>query len=326
MLTAYTCHQRTLSETHKLDSDEGLFWVDLMTPLDEEEKATEDRFGIDIPTREELAEIEVSSRLYQEDNAAFMTATVVHRGTDDRAETSPVTFILKGGILITVRYAEPRAFPLFIRQLQRPGHCPITGEAALIGILEAIIDRAADHLEATSAILDQISRSVFKRRQVGKPTSNTKRFQDLVTSIGEQGDFVSKMRESFITLGRMVAYLSVMSETIKRASKAENQVRLTTLRRDIQALADHATFLSNKISFLLDAVLGMVHIEQNAIIKIFSVAAVVFLPPTLVASLYGMNFAHMPELNWIYGYPTAIALMVLSGLLPYYFFKQRGWL
>jgi magnesium transporter len=167
--------------------------------------------SIDIPTREELAEIEVSSRLYQEDHATFMTATIVHRGSDDRAETSAVTFILKDRLLITVRYAEPRAFPLFVRQLQRPGHCPITGEAALIGLLEAIIDRAADHLEVTRAILDQTSRSVFNRAQDAKPAANTKRYQELVTSIGEQGDFVSKMRESFVTLGRMVAYLSAAS-------------------------------------------------------------------------------------------------------------------
>jgi magnesium transporter len=164
LLIAYGCHEQRLTEAHKLDpKDHSLFWVDLMAPAAEEEKATESQFGIDIPTREELAEIEVSSRLYQEGDATFMTATIVHRASDDRAETSAVTFILKGTVLITVRYAEPRAFPMFVRQLQRPGHCPVTGEAALIGLLEAVIDRAADHLEATSGILDQTSRSVFNR-------------------------------------------------------------------------------------------------------------------------------------------------------------------
>ena len=298
-------------------------WVDLFSPTHDEEARVEAAFGIDIPTREELAEIEASSRLYQEDGATFMTATLIRRGDDGKAETQPVTFILKDDRLITVRYSEPRAFPIFIKRAQKPGTCQPSGNGILINLLETVVDRAADHLENVSVVVDQASHDVFHAQSSRRTRSRV--IQERLRSIGEEGDFNSKLRESLVSIGRLVAFLAAVMEG---STKAPRDVRshLKTVQRDIQSLTDHSTFLSGKIGFLLDAILGMLSIEQNDIIKTFSVAAVVFLPPTLIASIYGMNFEFLPEFKWDYGYPMALALMVLSAILPLSFFKWKGWL
>jgi magnesium transporter len=148
-------------------------------------------------------------------------------------------------------------------------------------------------------------------------------FQKILSRLGRAGDLASKVRESLVSLGRLLAF--AIQGTQARGRKT-GSARLKTIGRDVASLSDYAAFLNNKVGFLLDATLGMINIEQNAIIKIFSVAAVVFLPPTLIASIYGMNFAHMPELGWPLGYPLALALMVVSAILPYLYFKRRGWL
>jgi magnesium transporter len=309
-------------------------WIDLVEPTHDEEVIVESSLNIDIPTRGELAEIEASSRLYQEDGAAFMTATLIRRGDDERPESSPVTFIIKGNQLITIRYHHPQAFPVYIKQAMKPQATAMTSWGILISIMEAVVDRAADHLERVSAIIDDTSKRVFDTSFVAKKTRAERRrrrkpknLEQLLGMIGEEGDFNSKMRESLVSIGRMVAFMqAIIDQTKLTKDMKENRARIKILQRDISSLTDHASFLSGKISFLLDAVLGMITIQQNGIIKIFSVAAVVFLPPTLVASLYGMNFDHMPELHWTYGYPWAIGLMILSAILPFFYFKQKGWL
>jgi magnesium transporter len=303
----------------------GAVWIDLFAPSPEEEQAVERELAIDIPTREELAEIEASSRLYQEDGATFMTATLIRRGDDGRAEAQPVTFILKDRWFVTVRYSEPRAFPLFARRAQKQGSCPSTADGILMNLLEAVVDRAADHLESVALVIDKTSHEVFHADASKRPRRRD--FQELLRRIGEEGDFNSKLRESLVSLLRLAAFLSSVldSSTAKRSTR-EVKAHIKTLQRDIQSLTDHSSFISGKINFLLDAILGMISIEQNAIIKIFSVAAVVFLPPTLVASIYGMNFRIMPEIEWLYGYPFAVALMALSALVPVIYFRRKGWL
>ena len=297
-----------------------------------EEAAVEAALGIDIPTREELAEIEASSRLYQEDGAAFMTANLIRRGDHDEPESSPVTFIIKDNTLITIRYHHPQAFPAYVKRAMKPQSTALTGWGVLISLLEAVVDRAADHLERAGQIVDDTSKKTFgaKRTLAGVHKQNPRKgvnLQELIERIGEEGDFVSKMRESLVSIGRAVAFMQAVEDQARENKQVkENKARIKILQRDIVSLTDHATFLSGKISFLLDAVLGLISIEQNGIIKIFSVAAVVFLPPTLVASIYGMNFAFMPELQWQFGYPFAILLMIMSAVLPYYYFKGKGWL
>ena len=303
-----------------------------MEPTANEELKVEGVLGIDIPTREELAEIEASSRLYQEDGAVFMTANLIRRGDNDEPESSPVTFIIKDNTLITVRYHHPQAFPAYVKRAMKPQSTAMNGWGILISLLEAVVDRAADHLERAGQIVDDTSKKTFgaKRTLPGVHKQNPRKsvnLQELIENIGEEGDFVSKMRESLVSIGRAVAFMQAIDDQQRDNKQVkENKARIKILQRDIVSLTDHATFLSGKISFLLDAVLGLISIEQNGIIKIFSVAAVVFLPPTLVASIYGMNFAFMPELQWQLGYPLAIGLMVMSAVLPYYYFKGKGWL
>jgi len=334
MLSAYTTEKDCLIEPPSEWSVEALaraVWIDLVEPTSAEEKAVEAAFKIDIPTRGELAEIEASSRLYQEDGAAFMTANLIRRGDDDSPESSPVTFIIKGNQLITIRYHHPQAFPVYIRQAMKPQNTAMTGWGILISLLEAVVDRAADHLERVGAIVDETSKKVFDtsfvQRKRDKKRKKPKNLEELLAKVGEEGDFNSKMRESLVSIGRLVAFMQVLTDQARETKEMrENKARVKILQRDIQSLADHASFLSGKISFLLDAVLGMISIEQNGIIKIFSVAAVAFLPPTLVASIYGMNFAVMPEIKWQYGYPMAIAIMVLSAVIPFIYFRRKGWL
>jgi len=252
-----------------------------------------------------------------------MTANLIRRGEDDQPQSSPVTFILKDNMLITVRYHYPQAFPIFVRRAMKAHVGPINGPTLLISLLEAVIDRAADHLERVGQTVDDTSKQVFH----SPARRRSRRFEELLQRIGEEGDFTSKMRESLVSTGRLCAFLvAVMDQTKQTRDMRDTRGRLKTLQRDIISLTDHASFLSGKISFLLDAVLGMIQIEQNDIIKIFSVAAVGFLPPTLVASIYGMNFEVMPELRWGLGYPFAILVMVLSGLIPLIYFKRKGWL
>ncbi len=333
MLSAYGTDNGCLTEfpaQAEITVPDGVVWLDLVAPTAKEEAAVEAALKIDIPTREELAEIEASSRLYQEDGAAFMTANLIRRGENDRPESSPVTFIIKGNQLITIRYHHPQAFPVYVHRAMKPQTTSMTGWGVFVSLIEAVVDRAADHLERVGVIIDDTSRITFNSGRAASGKRMRKKplnLSELLENIGEEGDFNSKMRESLVSIGRMTAFMQAIIDQMRQTKDVKDtRSRIKVLQRDIQSLTDHSSFLSGKISFLLDAVLGMSTIEQNGIIKIFSVASVVFLPPTLVASLYGMNFKFMPELDWNYGYPLAIGLMVLSAVLPWLYFKQKGWL
>lgn len=323
MLTIYEIHAGELKvQTGKPRITEQAVWIDLLNPSQEEEDKVEKSLGIDVPTREEQQEIEVSDRLYHEDRAHFMTATLLYQGDDTQAKTTPVSFILVGQRLVTVRYAEPRAFDVFVSRCNRSEADLSVGAVVLVGLLDTIVDRLADFIERIQAEVEALSHSVFEVNE-GK-TKRPRRFDVLLRSIGREGEIASKARESGHSLGRLLTFLSYAVNERKDGKPMQQRVR--TAARDVASLTDHATFLSGKIIFLLDATLGMINIQQNDIIKIFSVAAVVFLPPTLIASIYGMNFHDMPELDWLFGYPFAIGLMILFAAMPYLYFKRKGWL
>jgi magnesium transporter len=328
MLRVYSCrsgHLEPVSMPAIENPTRDMIWIDLLRPTDEEERAVETALQIDIPVREELAEIEASSRLYQRGGATFMTATLVARAETGKPEADAVTFILTGDRLVTVRYCEPKAFDLFVREAADPhGQCPSSGTGILIDLLEAIVDRMADHLERVTAVINATSREVLESAEAPR---GTRSYRMLLRRIGEEGDFTATIRESLVSLGRVIAFLSAILEpaTGKGAPDRSHRALLKTLQRDVLSLTDHASFLSNKITFLLEATIGMVSIEQNEIIKVFSVAAVALLPPTLIASIYGMNFEYMPELDWRIGYPLALGLMVLSAGLPFLYFRRKGW-
>jgi magnesium transporter len=277
---------------------------------------------VDVPTRADMEEIEISSRLYVENGAAYMTATVLSRSESDVSTLSPVTFLLTGQRLVTVRYEEPKAISQFAARAQKTPSGLAGGDTVLVGLLEAIVDRLADILESAAHEVDEVSRNVFARRG-GKP-SKARDFQAVIETLGRKADLTSHLRESLGSLDRLFGFLVTVLQS--RSADHELKSRIKTLSRDANSLSDHAAFVSQKITFLLDATLGMINIEQTATIKIFSVVAVVFLPPTLIASIYGMNFNIMPELSWPVGYPFAIVLMIGSAITPYLYFKGKGWL
>ncbi len=297
-------------------------WIDLLSPTAEEDRAVEAVLRIGIPSREEMAEIEPSSRLYVENGARFMTATLVYASDSDRPNTTPVTFILALGKLVTVRYEEPRPFVRLSQKITRVCPPTITGEGVLIDLLDNIIDRAADVLERDSAEIEIVSRRIFGHGRARKAPSDS--YQEILRAIGRKADLTSKARESLVSIGRLVLFFANEADVIKLPKEQRAQVK--SMARDASSLTDHATFLANKIQFMLDAVLGLVQLEQNNVIKIFSVVAVVLLPPTMIASIYGMNFKHMPELEWTFGYPLALLLMLGSAILPYTYFKWKRWL
>ena len=299
-------------------------WIDLLNPTRDEDQQVEQALSISVPTREEMSEIEASSRLYQEGGAHFMTAVVLHQ-PDPMFEPAgtPITFIVAGNRLVTVRYAEPRAFAIFLARAQKKDAACMTGIAVLVGLLEAIIDREADRVERIQGEVDKLSQTIFASKKRGERT-RTRRFDVTIQMIGREGELTSRSRECMLTLDRLLTYLAhIMSE---RGDEKPLRARVKTAGRDVQSLADHIGYLSTKITFLLDATFGMISNEQNTIIKLFSVMAVALMPPTLVGTVYGMNFKHIPELEWAWGYPWALCLMAISAVLPWLYFKRKGWL
>ena len=300
---------------------EHAVWIDLVNPTAAEDKAVERLSGIAIPTREDMQEIEISSRLYIENGARYMTATLMCHSDTDMPRTTAVTFILGDHRLVTVRYDLPKPFALVENKLARNCAAAINGEAVFLELLDAVIDRCADILERAGAEVDAVSAEIF---EPSPARGHAPIYSQILLTIGKKGDLTSKVRESLVSIGRMVSFAAVETEA-GRWSK-EQKAQLKTMQRDVASLTDHASYLSNKITFVLDAMLGVVNLEQNNIIKLFSVMAVVLMPPTLIASIYGMNFKFMPELEHPLGYPLALVAMVAAAVLPYLFFKMKKWL
>ena len=294
---------------------EGAIWLDLLIPTREEELAAEQALGLSLPTREEMAEIESSSRLYRDDGAIFMTASILAHSDAPVPQIGPVTFVLTRNRLVTIRYIEPRAFTLFHQQLERDPKVCATGTGVFLALLDVLIDRLADVLEKAVAEMESMSTSVFNR-------PDKIDFRRIMDRLGKAQGVNAKIRESAASLMRVLIYAGG-AETVESEGAREH---ISSLQHDLASVTDHSGYLAGNITFLLDAALGLINIEQNAIIKFFSVAAVVFLPPTLVASYFGMNFKHMDVFNWIGGEPMALCLMIVSVVVPLVWFRRKGWL
>lgn len=325
MIKAYrsNCEAISLSADHALTQiSQDIVWIDLINPTRDEEKHVEALLGTELPTREDLKDIEPSSRLYTEDNNVFMTASLVWKADSTDPQLTDVAFVLIGNRLVTIRYAEPKSFNLFIAAITRVPHEMRSGAALLLKLLETIVDRTAEILENTVVGIDKVATGIFG----GEARSKRKAPRYLEEKIAEIASFhrlVSKVRDSLTSLARVQSFLQATG-LVQQDKEAKEMGR--SIARDIQSLSEHASYISGNLTFLLDASLGIINVEQNAIIKIFSIASVVFLPPTLVASVYGMNFAHMPELQWSLGYPLAIFVMLISAIIPFIVFRWKGWL
>jgi magnesium transporter len=326
MFSVFVPVEASLKKANVSDLDalpDNAVWIDLVKPSTAEDKAVERLAGIAVPTREDMQEIEVSSRLYIENSARYMTATLMCGADTETPRTTAVTFILANHRLVTVRYDEPRPFVLVENKLARSCASGITGEMVLMELLDAVIDRNADILERAGIDMDAISHEIFEPKGAAR-TGHAKRYSEILIAIGRKGDLTSKVRESLVSIGRVVTFVAAAVDGVKWSKDMREQLK--TMQRDVTSLTDHASYLSNKIIFMLDAMLGVVNLEQNNIIKLFSVMAVVLMPPTLIASIYGMNFRDMPELQWHLGYPLAVLAMLAAAIGPYMYFKWKNWL
>ncbi len=323
MLAAYLPNGNSLERRVIVSGEQvpdSAVWLDLVNPLPGEDKLVERLLGIAVPTREEMQEIEVSSRLYVEHHARYMTATLMCNSDTATPKTTAVTFILSGHRLVTVRYDDPRPFMIVGNKLARSCPANISGETVLLDLFDAVIDRAADILERIGMEVDRVSHDIFEPDGSGGSLS----YREILKAIGSKGDLTSKVRESLVSIGRLLLFLANEAEGMRWHKDV--RLQLQTMQRDVLSLSDHSTYLNSKIQFLLDAMLGVVTIEQNNIIKIFSIASVALMPPTLIASIYGMNFKSMPELEWAHGYPMALLAMVAAAVVPYWIFKLKKWL
>ncbi len=328
MLTTYSVEAGQLVVREGAQATETLnraVWIDLLTPTQEEERQVQAALRLEIPTREEMQEIESSSRLYREEDALFLTAPFLYGVEGGELGSTAITFVLGNSALVTVRYATPKAFAVFSARCQRtPVQLLTTPDGVMLHLFEQVVDRLADILERIAAEMDRASQAAFRTAKAKvKATTKDADLKDALITLGQVGEVTTRASETLLGLSRILTFLTAEKAM---AVRRENQPLIKTLVRDVRSLVEHANFLNSKANFLLDAVLGIINVEQNAIIKTFTVASVALMPPTLIASIYGMNFQVMPELTWKFGYPMALVVMIVSAVLPILYFKRKGWL
>jgi magnesium transporter len=323
MLTIYRDEAGSVRESASLELPSEVIWIDLLDPTDEEKGFVESRTHIQVPTMQALSEIEASSRLQVSRGVIYLSTPILARSDTPEAFLSPVGFILSPTVLVTVRFARLSSFDQVAEQIH---HDPslATNVGVFTALLEAIVDRGADVLEELRGELDQISRKVFR----GNPAhrSHTVRSTDALrmtlSAVGAIGERVSQARDVLLGVGRIASFARDIGE---EWLTPEFRVRLRAVLKDVASLNEYEAHLSGKVQFLLDAVLGYITIEQNDLFKVLTIASVVGIPPTLIAGLYGMNFKFMPELEWAWGYPFGLALILVSAIIPLIWFKWRGW-
>lgn len=320
MLYAYS---ESAGKLVKLAADEpltGALWLDLYQPAPEEVTALA-ALGVEVPTLDDMEEIEISNRLYRENGVDYMTVVLPGFSESRTPISGPVSFIMSQGRLVTVRHHAPRPFETYPERADKVGHGCAVAEEIFLGLMEEIIGRMADLLEGIGRGMDEVSRTVFNP-QNGQLAPL--RLQVALERVGREGDLLGRVRLALLTLERAVGFFS--HNLRDQGHDPAHLAFVKALMRDIAALEVHGDFLSSRIALATDATLGMINLQQNSTVRIVSVVAVLFLPPTLIASIYGMNFRVMPELEKGWGYPMALGLMLASGAATYLFFKWKKWL
>lgn len=296
-------------------------WLDLCDATDDERAAVERATGLRIPDKSAVSEIETTSRVYTEKDALYLS-TPLPASPNASQPLSAVGFVLARGVLISVRFSDNPVFDSLFQNTQAVPRSPCD---AFLRILEALVDRAADTLEHCSSELDGLSQRAFHAERVRRHAVKTasEKLRATLRKLGQIGDHISQIRDTLLGFGRIAAFVCETGGTLVGA---DERPRLLAIRADIGSLNDYQQHLSGKVQFLLDATLGFISIEQNDVVKALTIVSVVGVPPVLVAGVYGMNFMHMPELHWVFGYPFALGLMLITGLLPLVWFRWRGWM
>ena len=304
----------------RVDSKEDLtrketIWIDLASPTDEERELVQSLFRLELPEDEELQDLQASERYYQDEDGVHIRATFIE-SSDEAPRNTTLSFTLHGGRLLTVHDDDLSFLRLFrMRARVVPG---MVSDAVdiILGCYAVAVEHDSDILEEMYKILDEVGALILNKDEI-----TDRVMRDHMERIVAQEDLNGKVRLDLMDNRRALSFL-----LRSRILSLEQNEELRGILRDIESLNGHTGFIAEKINFLMDGLLGLINLAQNKIIKIFSIAAVVFLPPTLVASIYGMNFANMPELQWPFGYPLAIFLMIIAAVTPYWYFKQKGWL
>ena len=323
MLTIYREKDASIRNAGTADLPPEVVWIDLLNPSDEEKVFVESRARVHVPSLEALSEIESSSRLAVEQDTIYLSLPAVAQGQSPDAYLSPVGFVLTQRVLVTVRFAASPTFDVVAERVSK-NETVQSPVAPFMALLETMVDHGADTLERLGAELDKVSRSVFRGdpsrpKHVARSNAALRR---ALTSVGSTGDRLTLSRDALLGIGRIAPFvLSLRKSWIA----PEFGTRLQAMIKDVASLNDYEGHLSNKVQFLLDAILGLISIQQNDIFKVLTIVSVVGIPPTLVAGIYGMNFKYMPELNWIAGYPFGLAMIALSAIIPVLWFKWRGW-
>ncbi|MFN4158784.1 MAG: magnesium transporter CorA family protein [Gemmobacter sp.] len=294
-------------------------WIDLYRPQPAQVQAVQ-ALGIEVPTLADMEEIEISARLYREDGIDYMTLVLPGMSDSNEPMSGPVTFIMTPARLYTVRHHAPRPFATYPERADKVGPGCMDAERLFLSLVEEIVGRLADLLEGSGRALDAVAREVYGEAGL----TDAQLLQNALRKVGREGEQIARVRLSLLTIERAISYYGQTLTEGQRGTALKDVVK--GLMRDIHALEVHADHLNSRVSLATDTTLGMINLTQSQTIKIVSVVAVVFLPPTVIASAYGMNFEVMPELQWSFGYPMALGMMLASAVGTYLFFKWKKWL
>jgi magnesium transporter len=300
---------------------QGVVWIDCEAPTPAEKETLQNVLGLEIPTHEDVVKNEMLSRMYRAEMAAYMTVAVIHKSTSPHPETRPIVMILTEQVLLTLRVISPTSFLNFSQRIIGAQKDYSSGPEVLAGLLEEMVMRIGFNSEYVAKELDQISHLVFASTEIRADSSMASSLSDVLRRIGTAADLNSKVNDSLHSFGRVLAFF--------HEEQADNHYlthKINILANDVQELLKQNAFQSDKATFQLDATLGMINVEQNLIMKILSVFTVVIMPPTLIGSIYGMNFQDMPELTHPWGYPMALLIMAICAVAPYLYFRYRRWL
>lgn len=320
MLTAYHYADKRLEPMPADSALQDAEWIDLFCATPDEEAQVR-ALGIDVPTLAEMEEIEISNRLYHDDGIDYLTAVLPGENAVGVQVMSPVCFALTAVRLVTIRHHAPRPFETYPPRAGKNSLGCATADRIFLGLIEEVIGRLADHLEGAGRGLDEVSHAIYHPGPKGHRPGE---LQKALVNLGNEGERLGRVRLALLTLGRALNYVD---QTLGHRLTSDGiALVLQGQSRDIAALEVHADFLSSRLGLMSDATMGTINLAQNTTVRIVSVVAVLFSPPTLIASIYGMNFVHMPELPQVWGYPMALGVMLASALLTWAFFRWRGWL
>jgi magnesium transporter len=309
---------------------EGTIWIDMVAPTPDEDQKVQNAVGAPVPTRSDPDYSEPPEAHYAENGVRYLHASMISE-PEDTPDITGVTFVLAPNTLVTVRYDACESFDLYAKKICKAQSHPLSPETIALGLVNTAINRSARALSQTGASLDAIASRVFRAKENKEGRSQI--YSDTLWDLGRQDEKISNLRESLVSIERLLLFLNTDADAEADADGGKPAKKHKGLRdatktalRDLQSLEEDASFKAQKVQFLLDATLGLINLAQNDIIKLFSVLAVIFMPPTVIASIYGMNFKAMPELEWRFGYPLALVLMVCAAVLPYLFFRWKKWL